>query len=134
MANLSGLYKNLIVFALILGTLAVTGKGYADEVDEMLEDADYTETASVDAANISYINDIEILGANIIKPEYIMSKMSLKKGDLYDKDVMQQDLKAIYRMGYFTERMKAIPVKNSNGTISLKIIVEENIPVTNFTI
>ncbi len=134
MANLSGLYKNLIVFALILGTLAVTGKGYADEVDEMLEDADYTETASVDAANISYINDIEILGANIIKPEYIMSKMSLKKGDLYDKDVMQQDLKAIYRMGYFTERMKAIPVKNSNGTISLKIIVEENIPVTDFTI
>ena len=134
MANLSGLYKNLIVFALILGTLAVTGKGYADEVDEMLEDADYAETASVDAANISYINDIEILGANIIKPEYIMSKMSLKKGDLYDKDVMQQDLKAIYRMGYFTERMKAIPVKNSNGTISLKIIVEENIPVTDFTI
>lgn len=30
--------------------------------------------------------------------------------------------------------MKAIPVKNSNGTISLKIIVEENIPVTDFTI
>ena len=29
-----------------------------------------------------YINDIEILGANIIKPEYILSKMTLKKGDL----------------------------------------------------
>ena len=60
--------------------------------------------------------------------------MKLKKGELYDKDVMQQDLKTIYKLGYFTERMKAIPVKNSNGTISLKIIVEENIPITDFTI
>jgi outer membrane protein assembly factor BamA len=47
---------------------------------------------------------------------------------------MQQDLKTIFRLGYFTERMKAIPVKNENGTISLKIILEENIPVTDFTI
>ena len=47
---------------------------------------------------------------------------------------MQQDLKTIYRLGYFTERMKAIPVKNENGTISLKIILEENVPVTDFTI
>ncbi len=84
--------------------------------------------------NTAYINDIEILGANIIKPEFILKKMSLQKGDLYDKDLMQQDLKTIYKLGYFTERMKAIPVKNSNGTISLKIILEENVPVTDFTI
>ena len=45
----------------------------------------------------SYINDIEILGANIIKPEFILNKISLKKGDAYDKDIMQQDLKTIYR-------------------------------------
>ena len=81
-----------------------------------------------------YINDIEILGANIIKPEYILQQISLKKGDLYDKDRMQQDLKTIYKMGYFTERMKAVPVRNSNGTISLKIVLEENIPITDFTI
>ncbi len=84
--------------------------------------------------NTAYINDIEIMGANIIKPEFILKKMFLQKGDLYDKDLMQQDLKTIYKLGYFTERMKAIPVKNSNGTISLKIILEENVPVTDFTI
>ena len=98
--------------------------------DEGLE---YTEPES-EAANTSYINDIEILGSNIIKPEYVLSKMTLKKGDLYDKEIMQQDLRTIYKLGYFTEKMKAIPVKNSNGTISLKIILEENIPVTDFTI
>ena len=100
---------------------------------EIMEEAESAEVHDFET-NTAYINDIEILGANIIKPEFIISKMSLQKGDLYDKDAMQQDLKTIYRLGYFTERMKAIPVKNSNGTISLKIIVEENIPITDFTI
>ena len=106
-------------------------------VEEMTEQEimeaqiDEEPTAKVENA---YINDIEILGANIIKPEFILKKIALKKGALYDKEVMQQDLKTIYRLGYFTERMKAIPVKNSNGTISLKIILEENVPVTDFTL
>lgn len=96
--------------------------------------------AAVEAEEISYestsayINDIEILGANIIRPEYILKQLTLQPGDLYDKELMQDDLKTIYKLGYFTERMKAIPVKNANGSISLKIILEENVPVTDFTI
>ena len=101
--------------------------------DKEIIDAVEAEEKKV-SESFYYINDIEILGANIIKPEYILSKISMKKGDLYDKEVMQKDLKTIYRMGYFTERMKAIPIKNENGTISLKIILEENVPVTDFTI
>ena len=100
------------------------------ELEVMESELENTDSKS----NDSYINDIEILGANIIKPEYILSRMNLQRGDLYDKDIMQQDLKTIYKLGYFTERMKAVPIKNENGTISLKIILEENIPVTDFTI
>lgn len=37
-------------------------------------------------------------------------------------------------MGYFTEKMRAIPVNNPDGTVTLKIILEENAPVTDFTI
>ena len=134
MINLSSLYKNLIIFCLVLGCIVVPSNfAFATEDVPVDDELDYMEESSYDS-NTAYINDIEILGSNIIKPEYILSKMSLQKGDLYDKDAMQQDLKTIYRMGYFTEKMKAIPVKNSNGTISLKIIVEENIPVTDFTI
>ena len=89
MANLSSIYKNLIIFTLLLGAITTTSVVFADEVDDMLNDPEYTEESASENSNISYINDIEILGANIIKPEYIMSKMSLKKGDLYDKDAMQ---------------------------------------------
>ena len=105
---------------------------------EEISEQDVMETTMEDdkvlSSDVAYINDIEILGANIIKPEFILKKIALKKGALYDKEVMQQDLKTIYKLGYFTERMKAIPVKNPNGTISLKIILEENVPVTDFTI
>ena len=134
MQNLSRIYKNLIISGLVLSALTIpclfcSAEEYSDDLNEM----DSIEESAYDSST-AYINDIEILGSNIIKSDYILSKMSLKKGDLYDKDKMQQDLKTIYKLGYFTERMKAVPVKNSNGTISLKIIVEENIPVTDFTI
>ena len=119
----------LLVFS--VPTFAFADDDMTDK--EIMEEAESAEVHDFET-NTAYINDIEILGANIIKPEFIISKMSLQKGDLYDKDAMQQDLKTIYRLGYFTERMKAIPVKNSNGTISLKVIVEENIPITDFTI
>lgn len=133
MISLFKIYKNLILFALILGSIAIQAPSYA--VEELSDkDIMMEETASEYDNSTNYINDIEILGANIIKPEYILKTISLQKGDLYDKELMQQDLKTIYRMGYFTERMKAIPVKNANGTISLKIILEENVPVTDFTI
>ncbi len=133
MNNLSFLYKNLIVFGLVLTTLNVPCQ-FCSAAEKVVDnEEDYIEETSYDSST-AYINDIQILGSNIIKPDYILSKISLKKGDLYDKDAMQKDLKTIYKLGYFTEKMKAVPVKNSNGTISLKIIVEENIPITDFTI
>ena len=145
MTKLSVLYKKILITTLALGAILTPNLAYSKGIDKTTADAyrqenaaeqqelDYIEESTYDN-NTAYINDIEILGSNIIKPEYILSKMSLQKGDLYDKDLMQQDLKTIYKLGYFTEKMKAIPIKNPNGTISLKIILEENIPVTDFTI
>ena len=134
MTSLFNLYKKTLLLVMTLIFFSVPNFSFAveeitdqDIIENSAEDFSFEETTS-------YINDIEILGANIIKPDFILSKLSLKKGDAYDKDIMQQDLKTIYRLGFFTERMKAIPVKNENGTISLKIILEENIPVTDFTI
>ena len=134
MKNLSFSYKNIVKYLIVLSVLAVSSVFcYADDLSDDYNEPDTMEESTYDSST-AYVNDIEVLGSNIIKSDYILSKMLLKKGDLYDKEKMQQDLKAIYKLGYFTEKMKAIPVKNSNGTISLKIIVEENIPITDFTI
>lgn len=81
-----------------------------------------------------YIKDIQIEGANIIKPEYILNRLQSQRGDEYSRDLIQTDLKHIYQMGFFSEKMKAIPLENPDGSITLKIVLEENTPVTDFTV
>lgn len=80
------------------------------------------------------IKNIEFYGLNSIPPQELLGKMQMKQGSEYTRSKMQSDLKTIYETGYFTEKMKAIPSVNGDGTVSIKIVVEENIPVKDFTI
>lgn len=96
--------------------------------------SDKNEFPAVNKTEKPKIKDIEIYGANVVSPDLVMQKINLQKGDEYNRDIIQTDLKAIYQLGFFSERMKAIPVSNPDGTVTLKIMVEENLPVTDFTI
>ena len=80
------------------------------------------------------IKNIEFVGNNVIDKSLILEQMKLQAGDNYSRELVQRDLKAIYEMGYFTENMRAVPINNSDGTITLKIVLVENAPVTDFTI
>ena len=80
------------------------------------------------------IKGIEFYGLNSVTQEELLEKMQMKEGGPYSKQILQTDLRAIYETGYFTEKMKAIPSKNDDGSITIKIVVEENIPVKDFTI
>lgn len=93
-----------------------------------------TDTIDPSIKTVPTIRDIEIYGTNVIKPAVVLSKMQLHKGDPFDADMVQRDLKNVYELGFFTEKMKAIPVENADGTVTLKILLEENIPVTDVTI
>lgn len=93
-----------------------------------------TASASVSTVGEKTVKDIEIIGANVTNPQDIIDLMTLKKGVSYNRDMLQRDLKAIYQLGFFTEKMKAIPINNDDGSVTLKIIVQENAPVTDFTI
>lgn len=96
--------------------------------------AETPNTPEEDVKPTPNVRDIEIYGTNVIKPAVVLSKMQLQKGDPFDADMVQRDLRNIYQLGFFTEKMRAIPVENSDGTVTLKILLEENIPVTNVTI
>ncbi|MFT8029288.1 POTRA domain-containing protein, partial [Salmonella enterica subsp. enterica serovar Enteritidis] len=80
------------------------------------------------------IKNIEFYGLNSISPQELTDKMQMKEGVEYSRELLQSDLKVIYETGYFTEKMKAIPSKNDDGTVTVKIVVEENIPVKDFTV
>ncbi len=96
-----------------------------------------SDTASANLSaqkNEKVLKDVEIHGLNVLSPDMIKDKIHLKAGDTYNRDTVQADLRSIYETGYFTEKMRAIPVNNSDGTVTLKLILEENAPVTDFTI
>lgn len=145
-------YKSIIalflVFAFPVNAFAIGDlwgqKGIDPEVQEVQEaaaqefektelHADVTPTEAVNKEQ-KIVKDIELYGVNALSPIDILEKMTLQKGSAYSRDLVQTDLKAIYQLGYFSENMKAIPVNNSDGTVTLKIILEENLPVKDFTI
>ena len=80
------------------------------------------------------IKKIEFYGLNSITPQELLEKMQMKEGGEYTRETLQYDLKTIYETGYFTEKMKAIPSKNDDGTVTVKVVVEENVPVKDFTV
>lgn len=83
---------------------------------------------------VKHINNIQVVGANAISTDYIISKFNLHAGDVYSPEKVQTGLKTLYQLGFFTDRMKAVPIDNKDGSITLKLVVEENLPVTNVTI
>lgn len=91
-------------------------------------------TVSSSDSDSKTIKDIEFFGLNSLPKDELLSHMKMKIGETYTRSDMQDDLKAIYETGYFSERMKAVPTTNDDGTVTIKIIVEENIPVKDFTI
>lgn len=80
------------------------------------------------------IKAIEFYGLNSITEQELREKMKMQQGGSYSRNLLQTDLKTIYETGYFTEKMKAIPSKNDDGTVTIKIVLEENVPVKDFTI
>lgn len=80
------------------------------------------------------IDSVQIIGNNLVPTSEILQKINIQKGDSYSVELVQQNLKSVHEMGYFTEKMRAIPVKLDENTVQLKVIVEENIPVLDFTI
>ncbi|MBQ4122935.1 BamA/TamA family outer membrane protein [bacterium] len=92
------------------------------------------EAVITDISDESKITKIEFLGNHLINENDIIKVMNMQVGDAYNKDKVQQNLKAIYKTGYFSEKMKAIPIPTAPDSVTLRIYLEENIPITGFAI
>lgn len=98
-----------------------------------LSSSSITSSVSTNKEN-KIIKEIDFYGLNSVPQSEITEKMQMKAGEPYTREMMQADLKTIYETGYFTENMKAIPTVNPDDSVTVKIVVEENIPVKDFTI
>ena len=90
--------------------------------------AEKTQTSDVK------FHSVEIVGNNLVSTDEIMQNITIQPGDPYSVETVQQNLKAVYDMGYFSEKMRAIPVKIDDKNIKIRIIVQENVPITDFNI
>jgi outer membrane protein insertion porin family len=79
------------------------------------------------------IQKVTIEGNQLIDETEIKRAIATRPGSLYNKQTLKDDLRRIYDMGYFTEKIKATPIATNQGII-LKIRVEENVPVTGFVV
>ena len=75
------------------------------------------------------ISKVAIEGNKLITADKIKDSMLIRPGSLYSKNTLKEDLRRIYDMGYFTEKIKAVPVSTNDGIV-LRIVVQENAPVT----
>lgn len=87
-----------------------------------------------EAPAVSYIQNVEIYGNNIVETSFIKAQMTSKEGYAYDRKVISQDLNKIYQTGFFTQNIRAVPIRQDDGSVRLRIIVEENPPITGFTV
>ena len=102
-------------------------------VSELADDRLDTEESTKTYDQGVTVSRVEFEGNRLIEDAAIQEVMAIRPGSLYERQSLQQDLKRIYDMGYFTEKIKAVPEATSQGVV-LKIRVEENVPITGVSI
>lgn len=79
------------------------------------------------------IDDVKVEGNRLVATEDILNVVKTKRGDKFDRDQLLQDLKAVNGMGFFDDRnLQVVPELTGSGVL-LKIRVQENAPVTQFS-
>ena len=89
---------------------------------------------SSDDIEAVHIKDVEIYGNNLVETSFIKGQLSLKEGYPFNRKTIANDLNKLYKSGYFTQNIRALPIKLDDGNVKLRIIVEENPPIEGFLI
>lgn len=87
-----------------------------------------------DEANVVYIKEVEIFGNNLLDVNYIKEQIKSKEGYQYIRSDVSNDLRALYNTGYFTQNIRALPIKIDDSNVKLRIILEENPPIEDFAV
>jgi outer membrane protein insertion porin family len=93
---------------------------------------DSTKIGSIGSQNLT-VDEVKIEGNRLVPAEDIMNVVKTKRGDRFDREVVMQDLKAINNMGYFDDRNLQVVPELTTGGVLLKIRVQENAPITQFS-
>lgn len=102
--------------------------------DDYFDNAVSQDETYINDTDIVYIQEVEIFGNNLLDVNYIKEQIKSKEGYQYNRSDVSNDLRALYNTGYFTQNLRALPIKIDNNNVKLRIILEENPPVEGFGI
>ena len=102
--------------------------------EEQVQEAQIEEHTFIDETDNVFIKEIEIFGNNLLDANYIKGQIESKEGMQYVRSNVSNDLKTLYATGYFTRNLRALPIKIDDRNVKLRIIVEENPPISGFAI
>ena len=94
----------------------------------------FAQDVLTDISDNAKITKIEFEGNHLVKEDELIKAVNIRTGDYYSKDSVQETLKNIYKTGYFSEKMKAVPIPTDADSVTLRIYLEENIPITGFVV
>ena len=103
-----------------------------DEVVGEQSSQEIKDETYINDTDIVYIQEVEIFGNNLLDVNYIKEQINSKAGSQYIRSEVSNDLRALYNTGYFTQNLRALPIKIDNNNVKLRIILEENPPVEGF--
>ncbi|MBR5305048.1 MAG: BamA/TamA family outer membrane protein [Candidatus Gastranaerophilales bacterium] len=103
-----------------------------EQVFDELPETNVQDETYIDDGNIVYIQEVEIFGNNLLDVNYIKEQIKSKEGYQYVRSDVSNDLKALYNTGYFSQNIRALPIKIDDNNVKLRIILEENPPVVGF--
>lgn len=114
-----------------------TEEAQQEEVSANEENAVYIDDTADDEndeTSAIFIKEVEIFGNNLVETSFIKNQISSKEGYPFNRRNVANDLNKLYKSGFFTQNIRALPIKLDDGNVKLRIIVEENRPIKGFYI
>lgn len=105
-----------------------------EEVTDKFVVDDVNDRTYINDDDLVYIQEVEIYGNNLLDVNYIKQQISSKEGDQYIRSQVSDDLRKLYATGYFTQNIRALPIKIDDNNVKLRIILEENQPIAGFNV
>lgn len=125
----------IALFCITNYSLAITDnpeeKPFSKAEDIAKEHLDQETDRKYDEAVL--IKEIQVEGNHLVSEDEIKDAVLIKPGEELDRQKIRASLKSVYKMGYFSDKMKAVLKPTGEGVI-LKIVLQENAPITGFNI
>ncbi len=121
-----------LVMLLLSPTVAVETTVFATAANAQAA-APLLEKGEIEVDRNLTVDDVTVEGNRLVPTEDILHVVKTRRGDKFDRDQVLQDLKAVNSMGYFDDRNLQVIPQLTNSGVLLKIRVQENAPVTQFS-